>query len=231
MIRPFCRRLGGKSSWGCAPTHAPPASASGSTTRSAFRAPTFRAWWWARSAAFAGQWLESLVEESDGPVELVCPAEGIHLPFFPTTATVQVGADAPCRVLVNGEEIGRQGGFDPYYSTARCPAVRDPRICARAGTGWSWRSRTWGGRWRWWWTALRRARTASAGAGRAARRWTVQRGRRAWPCRFACAAASGWIRPSRPPSEVYRRHGPGFLTPVATAASPAGSQLAGGCAD
>jgi hypothetical protein len=43
----------------------------------------------------------------------------IDMPFTPEHATLQVGADAPCRVLVNGVEIGRQGGFDPYHSPAR----------------------------------------------------------------------------------------------------------------
>ncbi|MCB0039862.1 MAG: hypothetical protein KDE23_09290 [Caldilinea sp.] len=43
----------------------------------------------------------------------------LELPFTPAHATIQVGADAPCRVVVNGVEMGRQGGFDPYYSTAR----------------------------------------------------------------------------------------------------------------
>ncbi len=43
----------------------------------------------------------------------------LELPFAPLSAVVQVGADAPCRVLVNGVEVGRQGGFDPYYATAR----------------------------------------------------------------------------------------------------------------
>ena len=32
----------------------------------------------------------------------------------PTTAEVLVGANGPCRVLVDGVEVGRQGGFDPY---------------------------------------------------------------------------------------------------------------------
>lgn len=43
----------------------------------------------------------------------------IDMPFTPAHATLQVGADAPCRVSVNGVEIGRQGGFDPYHSPAR----------------------------------------------------------------------------------------------------------------
>ncbi len=46
-------------------------------------------------------------------------AYDLELPFVPECATIQVGADAPCRILVNGAEAGRQGGFDPYYSTAR----------------------------------------------------------------------------------------------------------------
>ena len=49
-------------------------------------------------------------------INFVCD---IDLPFTPVRATLQVGADAPCRVLVNGVEIGRQGGFDPYHSPAR----------------------------------------------------------------------------------------------------------------
>ena len=43
----------------------------------------------------------------------------LHLPFEPVQAILQIGSDAPCCVLVNGVEIGRQGGFDPYHSTAR----------------------------------------------------------------------------------------------------------------
>ena len=41
------------------------------------------------------------------------------IPFEPVEFTVQVSADSPCRVLVNGVEAGRQGGFDPYASLAR----------------------------------------------------------------------------------------------------------------
>ncbi|MCC6169030.1 MAG: hypothetical protein IT329_17540 [Caldilineaceae bacterium] len=42
-----------------------------------------------------------------------------RLPFEPAQAVLQVGADTPCRILVNGEEIGRQGGFDPYHTSTR----------------------------------------------------------------------------------------------------------------
>jgi hypothetical protein len=41
------------------------------------------------------------------------------LPFIPSEFTIQVSANAPTRLLVNGSEMGRQGGFDPYYSLAR----------------------------------------------------------------------------------------------------------------
>ncbi len=48
----------------------------------------------------------------------------VEVPFEPAEATVQVGASAPCRLLVNGEEVGRQGGFDPYGSMARVQPYR-----------------------------------------------------------------------------------------------------------
>lgn len=41
------------------------------------------------------------------------------LSFSPAQAVLQVGADTPCRILVNGAEIGRQGGFDPYHTSTR----------------------------------------------------------------------------------------------------------------
>ncbi len=34
----------------------------------------------------------------------------------PVRAVAQVGAVGPCRVIVNGEEVGRHGGFDPYLT-------------------------------------------------------------------------------------------------------------------
>ena len=39
---------------------------------------------------------------------------GLSLPADPISADVLVGANGPCRVLVDGREVGRQGGFDPY---------------------------------------------------------------------------------------------------------------------
>jgi hypothetical protein len=38
----------------------------------------------------------------------------VTLPAAATRAAVLVGANGPCRVLVDGVEVGRQGGFDPY---------------------------------------------------------------------------------------------------------------------
>ena len=37
-----------------------------------------------------------------------------EIPFTPLDGTFHVGAALPCRTLINGVEIGRQGGFDPY---------------------------------------------------------------------------------------------------------------------
>jgi hypothetical protein len=39
----------------------------------------------------------------------------VSVPFRPEKVVVQVGSDAPCRVYVNGVQVGRQGGFDPYF--------------------------------------------------------------------------------------------------------------------
>ena len=39
----------------------------------------------------------------------------VSVSFQPDKATMQVGSDAPCRVYVNGVQVGRQGGFDPYF--------------------------------------------------------------------------------------------------------------------
>jgi hypothetical protein len=37
-----------------------------------------------------------------------------EIPFAPSEGTFHVGTALPCRVLINGIETGRQGGFDPY---------------------------------------------------------------------------------------------------------------------
>jgi hypothetical protein len=37
-----------------------------------------------------------------------------EVPFEPGAGTLHTGTAFGCRVLVNGEEVGRQGGFDPY---------------------------------------------------------------------------------------------------------------------
>lgn len=52
----------------------------------------------------------------DGPVKdsLLAYATNFDLNFDPTDANIHVVASAPCRVLVNGIEVGRQGGFEPY---------------------------------------------------------------------------------------------------------------------
>ncbi|MCP2351038.1 glycosyl hydrolase [Nonomuraea roseoviolacea] len=52
----------------------------------------------------------------EGPAELTAT-------FVPRGTTLQVASTAACRVLVNGVELGRQGGFDPY-ADLRKPRVR-----------------------------------------------------------------------------------------------------------
>lgn len=51
--------------------------------------------------------------------DLVLFTGSLTIPFDPQYGTVQVAADAACRVMVNGETIGRQGGFDPYHTRMR----------------------------------------------------------------------------------------------------------------
>ncbi|MFI6789478.1 glycosyl hydrolase [Nonomuraea sp. NPDC050383] len=52
----------------------------------------------------------------EGPAELTAT-------FTPRGTVLQVASSAACRVLVNGVELGRQGGFDPY-ADMRKPRVR-----------------------------------------------------------------------------------------------------------
>lgn len=41
------------------------------------------------------------------------------IPFMPVEGMLQVAADSACSIFVNGALTGRQGGFDPQYSTRR----------------------------------------------------------------------------------------------------------------
>lgn len=45
---------------------------------------------------------------------IIAARKSFDLPWEPEQAVLQVGANAPCRVVVNGTEVGVQGGFDPY---------------------------------------------------------------------------------------------------------------------
>ncbi|MCA0453725.1 MAG: hypothetical protein LCI00_07105 [Chloroflexi bacterium] len=54
--------------------------------------------------------------QRDSRIEYVYAFE---VDFEPTSMIVQVSADSPCKLIVNGVEAGRQGGFDPYASLAR----------------------------------------------------------------------------------------------------------------
>lgn len=46
----------------------------------------------------------------------------LRLDDLPADATVQVSADGPCSVLINGTEVGRQSAFNPY------PHLREVRV-------------------------------------------------------------------------------------------------------
>lgn len=79
-----------------------------------------RAFWAlvADAAAFARpEWLTI----GDAPIKdsRVRFARVVHAPFAPERARLHVGAAGACRVLVNGVEVGRQGGFDPYDGSPR----------------------------------------------------------------------------------------------------------------
>jgi hypothetical protein len=52
--------------------------------------------------------------------------------FEPHEAALQLVSDAPCSLLVNGEECGRQGGFDPYKVSMRAGRYQLHNL--RAGT-------------------------------------------------------------------------------------------------
>ena len=51
-----------------------------------------------------------------------------EVPFTPSSLRVQLAADATCTVRLNGLELGRQGGFDPYYSLARVQPYTTERV-------------------------------------------------------------------------------------------------------
>jgi hypothetical protein len=61
------------------------------------------------------EWLRASGEVSKSSV--VAFATRMSLPAGARDASVLVGANGPCRVLVDGVEVGRQGGFDPYAET------------------------------------------------------------------------------------------------------------------
>ncbi len=52
--------------------------------------------------------------DEGGKDSVITARKQFDLPWVPEQAVLQVGANAPCRVLVNGTEVGVQGGFDPY---------------------------------------------------------------------------------------------------------------------
>ncbi|WP_406015725.1 hypothetical protein OG520_34575 [Streptomyces sp. NBC_00984] len=58
----------------------------------------------------------------------------LHLSVLPDRAVVQVASRVPCALRVNGQLIGRQGGFDPYAEHA-VPRVRRHDVAAALRVG------------------------------------------------------------------------------------------------
>ena len=58
------------------------------------------------------EWLRA--EGAVAKSSVVSFATQVTIPAPPQRAEVLVGANGPCRLLVDGVEVGRQGGFDPY---------------------------------------------------------------------------------------------------------------------
>ncbi|MET9662840.1 hypothetical protein ABZY11_39870, partial [Streptomyces sp. NPDC006510] len=58
----------------------------------------------------------------------------LHLSALPARAVVQLAARVPCTLRVNGQLIGRQGGFDPYAEHA-VPRVRRHDVAAALRVG------------------------------------------------------------------------------------------------
>ena len=63
------------------------------------------------------EWLRAAGEGAKSSVAAF--ATRVLLPAAATEANVLVGANGPCRLLVDGAEVGRQGGFDPYAEDDR----------------------------------------------------------------------------------------------------------------
>lgn len=72
------------------------------------------------------------IMQADAPqaATYVTFAQTFNLPAASSHAEVMVVADVPIRVLLDGVEIGRQGGFDPYGSTVRVQPYKLKGIAA-----------------------------------------------------------------------------------------------------
>jgi hypothetical protein len=62
------------------------------------------------------EWVQASGTEKD---TLLIYTKGVGVPFRPERAIMYVAAGEPCRIRVNGAEIGVQGGFDPYPNLER----------------------------------------------------------------------------------------------------------------
>src|SRR5258708_30184831 len=65
------------------------------------------------------EWVQARGTEKD---TLLTYTKRVTLPFHPQRAIMYVATAEPCRIRVNGVEVGVQGGFDPY------PNLDRPRI-------------------------------------------------------------------------------------------------------
>lgn len=67
--------------------------------------------------AAAGQWLESLVVEGEGPLELICPAEGIPLAAAVTPIDGERRATGESSALpILGHQVSAAGGGSCAWS-------------------------------------------------------------------------------------------------------------------
>ncbi len=57
------------------------------------------------------EWVQALGTQKD---TLITYTKRVSVPFRPQRASMSVATGEPCRIRVNGVEVGVQGGFDPY---------------------------------------------------------------------------------------------------------------------
>ena len=91
------------------------------------------------------EWLRAAGPSSKSAV--VAFSTVVSLPADAESATVLLGANGPCRLVVDGVEAGRQGGFDPYeegdfdrlqpYDLTASPRRGRPRASSSSCSTWA----------------------------------------------------------------------------------------------